>query len=90
HEISDVEWTALKLVTEWLMYFRSATTQMSATKQPVLSTTHAMFRGLEQQLKDTLKKLPPSTDPALKKGLIEAHTKLSDYYAKFDESRYYL
>ncbi|KAF8184116.1 hypothetical protein K438DRAFT_1974705 [Mycena galopus ATCC 62051] len=33
--------------------------------------------------------LPQSAEPALRDGLVAAHRKLSDYYTKFDESRYY-
>jgi hypothetical protein len=63
---------------------------MSATKTPMLSTTHAIFRGLQSDIKDTLCSLPETAAPELKKGLTDAHLKLSDYYYKFDESPYYL
>lgn len=90
HELSSTEWDALTLVTGWLKYFRSATTQMSSTKQPMLSTTHAIFRGLQDHIKGAITALPEKADPALRNGLVEAHGKLSDYYTKFDQSRYYL
>jgi hypothetical protein len=90
YELSDVEWEAISLVTSWLKSFRSATTQMSATKTPMLSTTHAIFRGLQGDLQDILRSLPDTAAPELKKGLTDAHLKLSDYYYKFDESPYYL
>jgi len=89
-ELSDDEWRAISLVTSWLKSFRSATTQMSATKTPMLSTTHAIFRGLQGDLQDILRSLPDTAAPELKKGLTDAHLKLSDYYYKFDESPYYL
>ncbi|KAJ7702124.1 hypothetical protein B0H16DRAFT_1832094, partial [Mycena metata] len=76
-------WEALQMVTGWLKVFRSATTQMSATKQPMLSTTHAIFRGLQRHLKTTIAGLPATADPALKEGLVNAHRKLSDYFTKF-------
>jgi hypothetical protein len=88
HELTSDEWKALEMVTGWLKAFRSATTQMSATKQPMLSTIHAIFRGLQQHLKSIIKELPNNADPALKEGLVNAHRKLSDYFTKFDESRY--
>ncbi|KAJ6546761.1 hypothetical protein DFH09DRAFT_926901, partial [Mycena vulgaris] len=88
HELTSDEWKALEMVTGWLKAFRSATTQMSATKQPMLSTTHAIFRGLQQHLKAVIKELPDNADPALKEGLVNAHRKLSDYFTKFDESCY--
>ncbi|KAJ7140751.1 hypothetical protein C8R44DRAFT_726475 [Mycena epipterygia] len=56
----------------------------------LLSTTHAIFRGLQQHIKEAITKLPDSADDALRTGLVEAHLKLSDYYTKFDQSRYYL
>ncbi|KAJ7461082.1 hypothetical protein FB451DRAFT_1044681, partial [Mycena latifolia] len=89
HELTPTEWEALEMVSQWLKAFRSATTQMSATKQPMLSSTHAIFRGLQQHLKKTITELPESADPALKDGLVKAHRKLSDYFTKFDTSRYY-
>jgi hypothetical protein len=73
----------------WLKVFRSATTEMSRTKQSMLSTTHAVFRGLQDHLRLIIKTLPDSTPPRLKRGLLEAHRKLSDYYYKSDESPYY-
>ncbi|KAJ6595268.1 hypothetical protein B0H10DRAFT_1635709, partial [Mycena sp. CBHHK59/15] len=88
HELTSEEWKALEMVTGWLKAFRSATTQMSAAKQPILSTTHAIFPGLQQRLKSIIKELPNNADPALKEGLVNAHRKLSDYFTKFDESRY--
>jgi hypothetical protein len=89
-ELSEDEWDAIALVTSWLKSFRSATTQMSATKIPMLSTTHAIFRGLQSDIQDILRTLPDTAAPELKKGLTDAHLKLSDYYYKFDESPYYL
>ncbi|KAJ7090139.1 hypothetical protein C8R44DRAFT_892053 [Mycena epipterygia] len=62
---------------------------MSATKQPMLSTTHAVFLWLQLHLKNTNAVLPEDADPALWQGLVDAHLKLSDYYTKFDRSRYY-
>ncbi|KAJ6540263.1 hypothetical protein B0H10DRAFT_1815018, partial [Mycena sp. CBHHK59/15] len=89
HALSTTEWAALKQVTDWLEAYRYATTKMSTTKQPMLSTTHAVFRWLQTHLKKALTELPKDADPALKQGLVAAHLKLSDYYAKFDKSRYY-
>jgi hypothetical protein len=77
------------MATEWLMVYRSATTQMSATKQPMLSSTHAIFLGLQRHLKKVLADLPESAPPELRQGLTEAHRKLSNYFTKFDKSRYY-
>lgn len=62
---------------------------MSTTKRAVLSTTHAIFRGLQDNIKKTITTLPRSVDPALRDGLVQAHLKLSEYFGKFDESPYY-
>jgi hypothetical protein len=86
YELSSTEWESLQLVAQWLKVFRSATTQMSTTSRLTLSSTHTIFRGLQTRLKDILAELPPSTDPDLKQGLLDAHRKLSDYFTKFDES----
>ncbi|KAJ7588247.1 hypothetical protein C8J56DRAFT_785909, partial [Mycena floridula] len=84
------DWESIQLVMTWLKSFRSATTQMSATQTPMLSSTHAIFRGLQDDLRDILHELPDLTSPALKQGLLASHRKLSDYYYKFDESPFYV
>ncbi|KAJ7760676.1 hypothetical protein DFH07DRAFT_740601 [Mycena maculata] len=89
YALTPTEWAALKQVCDWLEAYREATTQMSTTKQPMLSTTHAVFRWLQDHLKKIIKNLPTTSDNALREGLTQAHLKLSDYYTKFDESRYY-
>ncbi|KAJ7708544.1 hypothetical protein B0H16DRAFT_1344924, partial [Mycena metata] len=88
-ELSEADWDAITLVAGWLEAFRTATTEMSATKTPMISTTHAVFRGLQEHLRGILRSLPDSTIPQLKLGIIAAHTKLSEYYTKFDESPLY-
>lgn len=88
--LSEEEWQAIELVATWLKSFRAATTQMSTTRMPMLSTTHAVFRGLQEDLRDIIRSLPDSVSPSLKKGLTDAHRKLSDYYYKIDQSPYYL
>jgi hypothetical protein len=55
----------------------------------MISTTHAVFRGLQQELQKLFGTLPDNVVPQLKLGIISAHTKLSDYYTKFDESPLY-
>ncbi|KAJ7024974.1 hypothetical protein C8F04DRAFT_1269718 [Mycena alexandri] len=52
---------------------------MSAAKKPMLSFTAAIFRGLQEDLRTTIKDLPIG----LRIGLLEAHRKLSDYYFEF-------
>ena len=89
HELSSDDWDSISMVMSWLKSFRAATTQMSTTKVPMLSTTHAIFCGLQDDIKDILRHLPTTVSPSLKYGLIDAHTKLSDYYHKYDESPFY-
>lgn len=88
-ELSNTDWESIKLVASWLKSFRYATTEMSATKVPMLSTTHAIFRGLQDDIKDILRDLPNSVSPQIKFGLTDAHRKLSDYYYQFDASPFY-
>lgn len=88
-ELSERDWNAIKLVTQWLHAFREATTQMSSTTKPMLSTTHAVFRGLQDELRSTISTLPNDVDPQIRTGLINAHRKLSDYYHTFDQSPFY-
>jgi hypothetical protein len=88
-ELRKADWESIKLVTSWLKSFRSATTEMSATKMPMLSTTHAIFRGLQDDLKAILRDLPNSVSPNIILGLTDAHRKLSDYYYQYDASPFY-
>jgi hypothetical protein len=62
-ELSNADWESIKLVTSWLKSFRAAMTEMSTTKLPMLSTTHAIFRGLQDDIKDILRSLPNSVSP---------------------------
>jgi hypothetical protein len=63
---------------------------MSATKQATLSSTHAIFRGLQEQLREDIATLPRTAPARLRTALANAHRKLSDYYYKFDQSPYYM
>ncbi|KAJ6619367.1 ribonuclease H-like domain-containing protein [Mycena sp. CBHHK59/15] len=84
------DWDAIEMVADWLLHFRSATSQMSTTSRPMLSFTHYIFRGLQKSLKDKLTALPKDAPPELVEGLTMAHRKLSDYYYKYDESPFYV
>ena len=88
-ELDSDDWDAVSQVAKWLKAFRSATTEMSKTKEPMLSTVHAIFRGLQDHVSSVLRELPDSAPSQLRTGLVEAHTKLSDYYFRSDESPYY-
>jgi hypothetical protein len=83
-ELIEDEWAAITQVADWLKAFRSATTQMSTFKQPMLSMTHAIFRGLQEHIQQIYCDLPSSMLPWIKAGLLEAHQKLSDYYYRYD------
>ena len=89
-ELSNTDWESISLVASWLKSFRSATTKMSATKVPMLSTTHAIFRGLQDNIKNNLHDLPNLVSLNIKVGLTDAHCKLSDYYYQFDASPFYI
>ena len=89
-ELSNTDWESLKLVTSWLKTFRSATTEMSATKVPMLSMMHVIFRGLQDNIKNILCNLPNLVSLKIKLGLTDAHRKLSDYYYQFDASPFYI
>jgi hypothetical protein len=87
--LSNTDWESITLVASWLKSFRSATIEMSATKVPMLSTTHAIFRGLQDDIKKIIHDLPNSVSSSIKLGLMDAHRKLSDYYYQFDASPFY-
>ena len=80
----------IMLISQWLKSSHSATVQMSATKKPMLSSTLAIFHGLQDPLHQTLCTLPNNTPSKLKQGLVKAHLKLSHYYGKMDSSPYYV
>ncbi|KAF7349017.1 Transposase-like protein [Mycena venus] len=70
---------------------------MSATKKPMLSQTHAIFRTLQSAVKSNICNLPVPINPTqgaaqkkLRDGLVQAHLKLSEYFSRFDTSPYYL
>ena len=88
-EMTPEDWEAVLLVTSWLKSFRSATMQMSTTKQPMLLSTQAIYHGLQDLLRTSVSTLPNNTPSRLKQGLTRAHRKLSDYYNKTDDSQYY-
>lgn len=89
-ELSDADWRAIELVENWLRCFAEATTIMSATKSNTLSSVHALFKGLQDEVRRFLRDLPTGAPPELKNGLQDAHRKLSDYFYKFDSSPYYI
>ncbi|KAF8221701.1 hypothetical protein L208DRAFT_1326479, partial [Tricholoma matsutake] len=88
-ELAEDEWVVVAQVADWLKAFQSATTQMSTFKQPMLSTTHTIFRGLQEHICQIYHNLPTSIAPKIKAGLLDAHRKLSDYYYKYDQSPFY-
>jgi hypothetical protein len=88
--LEDSEWAALAMVASWLKMFREATVLMSTTKRPMLSSTHAIFRGLQAHIQDIITDLPSDVELELRDGLVASHLKLSEYFAKFDESAYCL
>ena len=89
-ELTDDDWSAITLISQWLKSFHSATAQMSATKRPMLSSTLAIFHCLQDSLCKTLHTLSNNTPVKLKEGLIKFHLKLSNYYGKIDSSPYYV
>jgi hypothetical protein len=62
---------------------------MSTLKQPMLSSTHAIFRGLQEHIQQIFHDLPASTPNKIKNGLFDTHWKLSNYYYKYDQSPFY-
>ena len=89
-EMDEHEWEAIHQVADWLKMFRSATTQMSSLKgSSILSTTHAIFRGLQEHLRDIIRFLPASAPAKTRSTLLDAYAKLSDYYYQYDQSPFY-
>jgi len=72
------DWNVIALVEQWLESFRLATTQMSATKQSILLSTHAIFHGLQESLQESTtmaRWMTPCTTrgPHVSPVLIESH-----------------
>jgi len=51
-ELDEDDWEAISQVAGWLKAFCSATTKMSRTKKPMISTVHAIFWGLQDHVKN--------------------------------------
>ncbi|KAG1795437.1 uncharacterized protein HD556DRAFT_1235690, partial [Suillus plorans] len=90
YELTPKDWSAVQLVSDWLKAFHLAITQMSMTKCSMLSSTQAIFHGLQESLQESLHMLPNNTPPCLKDSLIKVHRKLSNYYIKFNGSPFYI
>ncbi len=87
---SEPEWEAIVLIEKWLRLFREVITRMSRSKSTTLSMVHAVFKTLQYYIQKAFIELPFSGPASLKTGLINAHTKLGDYYYKMDELPYYV
>ena len=85
-KLSNTDWDSIKLVALWLKSFRSATTEMSATKVPMLLIMHTIFQGLQDNIKNILCDLPSLVSPKIKLGLTDVYHKLSNYYYQFNAS----
>ncbi|KAJ7199395.1 hypothetical protein GGX14DRAFT_373053, partial [Mycena pura] len=90
YELTMQDWDAITLVSDWLLNFRTATSQMSTTSRAMLSSTHMTFRGLQKTLKEKLTTLPEGSPAELVEGLTNSHLKLSNYYYKYDQSPLYI
>lgn len=88
-ELDKAKWDAITLVQDWLTLFCKATTEMSTTKQPMLSMALAIFCRLQDHLCDIMRVLPNNSPAQLWQGLIDAHEKLSEYYYCIDKSPFY-
>jgi hypothetical protein len=76
-------------VTKWLGAFQDTTTQMSESKQSMLSLTLAIFRELQEHIQGIYSNLLALTSKRIKASLLDAHWKLSDYYYHYDQSPFY-
>ena len=88
YELTADDWCAIELATGWLKAFRSATTQMSATKHTTYSSTHAVLKGLQDHVANEIRELPVSASSYVRDTLVACHRKLSNYYFKIDVSPY--
>ena len=62
---------------------------MLTSKTSMLSTLHAIFRGLQKHIQQIYRDLPLIIPPRIKAGLLTAHKKLSEYYYKYNQSPFY-
>jgi hypothetical protein len=59
-ELDPDDWAAISQVSGWLKAFQSAMTEMSKMKKLMLSTVHAIFKGLQDHMSSILQELPNS------------------------------
>jgi len=85
--MKDEDWKTIELISQWLLSF-VVTTQMSATKHARLLSTHAIFKGHQDDLMKELWNLPSTVQAHLHNALVESHRKLSDYFFKVDQLLY--
>lgn len=88
--LSDDEWSAIRLVADWLQLFRDATSDMSSTKKTTLSSVYAIFTALQDDIRRHLTNMPLGVPLHLQAGLEAAHAKLAEYFRLTDRSPYYL
>ncbi|PPR06980.1 hypothetical protein CVT26_004251 [Gymnopilus dilepis] len=77
-ELDVGDWKTTELVARSSKAFRWATTEMSLTKQPMLSIVHTIPRGLQDHLTSILADLPDSTPAQLRDGLVHSCEAQSD------------
>ncbi|KAF5345060.1 hypothetical protein D9758_010453 [Tetrapyrgos nigripes] len=88
--LDENDWNNIIKVTGWLKTFRAATVQMSTTKTPMLSSTLEVLRELEDDIKEIIRSLGTfDVSVHVRDALVAAHSKLSEYFYKFDESPFY-
>jgi hypothetical protein len=90
-ELSSDEWEAIRIVSLWLATFQQATTIMSSSKaSSSLSQVLAAFLGLRDSIVHNMEDIPQGTHEELRRGLVEARGKLTDYLTKLSSSPYYM
>jgi hypothetical protein len=85
-KLTPKDWSAIQLVCCWLKAFCAATTQILTMKRSMLSSTQAIFCRLYESLLTRLSPHIAKQCTFSSQGF--PHQKLSDYYAKFDDSPY--
>jgi hypothetical protein len=90
HALTSADWTTINVVCGWLHPFKTATTLMSATKQPTLARVQGTFKSLMKHVSDISTALDASTPDTIRDSLSECLSKLKEYFLKSHDSPYYV
>ncbi|KAF9496576.1 hypothetical protein BDN71DRAFT_1430170 [Pleurotus eryngii] len=79
YDLTPTHWNAIEAIEKWLKNFHFASVQMSTTSHLMLSTTLAMFCGLQENLHTIISTIPTDTPTVLCDSLVSLHLELNPH-----------